>query len=126
MAHRPIACVDFDGTIVEHEFPEIGPALPGALETLRELQERGWKLILYTCREDGKRRKYLTEAVEFLHAHGITLRSVNENLLEDDFREEDLRRKPFANVYIDDRNVGGFVGWAAVRKLLLEDSKETK
>lgn len=112
--------VDFDGTIVEHKFPEIGEPLEGAIETLKDLTAAGFRLILCTCREDNKRRKYLTEAVEFLKDLGVEFVSVNENTFDDDFRADykGLRRKVYAHCYIDDCNLGGFPGWDVVREKL--------
>ncbi len=111
-----ISC-DFDGTIVEGKYPEIGEPLDGAIETLRDLIVAGHRLILNTCREDVKKRKYLTEAVEFCRKHGVEFVSINENSLDDDFRDENgLRRKVYAHFYIDDRNLGGFLGWHVVRE----------
>lgn len=114
-----ILSVDFDGTIVEHAYPEIGDPLPGALETLRELAALGYRLVLNTCREDTRRRQYLTEAVRWLESHGVEFVSHNENRLEDDFRQEGcpLRRKIYAHMYIDDANLGGFPGWHVVRQV---------
>ena len=63
--------VDFDGTIVRHWFPEIGEPLEGAIETLKDLAAAGHRLILCTCREDCKNRKYLTEAVEWCREQGV-------------------------------------------------------
>jgi hypothetical protein len=121
--------LDFDGTVVEHCYPEIGKPLFGAMETLRELANLGHRLILNTCREDTPKRKYLTEAVEFCKEHDVEFVSVNENSLDDDFRDSGLRRKVYANTYIDDRNVGGFIGWVRIREIynlppLVEDTSE--
>lgn len=113
--------VDFDGTIVKHEFPEIGEPMPKAFEVMKKLQKAGYGLILNTCRENDKKRNYLDEAVDFCKENGIIFRSVNENLLEDDFREGKLRRKVYGHYYIDDRNLGGFPGWDEVEKILLKD-----
>tara|TARA_Y100000034_G_scaffold104648_1_gene131366 strand:- start:22910 stop:23272 length:363 start_codon:yes stop_codon:yes gene_type:complete len=111
--------IDFDGTIVVHDFPRIGEPMPHAFEVMKELQEAGFKLILNTCREDHGKKKYLTEAVEFCKKHGVEFRSVNETRLEDEFRPEG-GRKVYAKVYIDDRNLGGFPGWLEVKKILLD------
>jgi SAM-dependent methyltransferase len=118
-----LIAVDFDGTIVEHEFPRIGKPKPGAIETLKALMAAGAKLILNTCREDEGNKKFLTEAVDFCKKHGVEFVSVNENRLEDDFRDDEryLRRKPYAHIYIDDRNFGGFPGWDVIGKVLLQD-----
>ena len=53
--------VDFDGTIVEHKYPEIGKEVMFAIQTLKALQEQGHQLILWTYRSG----KELDEAVEF-------------------------------------------------------------
>ena len=42
--------IDFDGTIVEHKYPEIGNPVPGALETMKDLIQQGHKIILWTMR----------------------------------------------------------------------------
>ena len=59
--------VDFDGTIVEHQYPEIGKEKLFAFEALQEMQKKGFKLILWTVRS-GKR---LEEAVEFCRNKGV-------------------------------------------------------
>lgn len=113
-----LVSIDFDGTIVGHDFPDIGEPLEEAFEVMKELQEAGFGLILNTCREDCRKRQYLTEAVRFCERNGVVFRSVNVNHRDDDFRD-DGGRKVYAHYYIDDRNLGGFKGWAWVRELLL-------
>ena len=121
--------MDFDGTIVEHDFPRIGRPLPEAFEVLKELKEAGWKLILWTCREDyGYKisQQYLTDAVEFCAENGIEFDAVNETLEEHEFRPEDcIKRKPYSHWNIDDRNLGGFPGWLSVRKMLLPSANDS-
>lgn len=107
--------VDFDGTIVEHDYPDIGEPLPGAIPTLKDLIAAGHIIILNTCREDTRKRQYLTEAVRFLKKHEVEVHSANENRREDDFRD-DGGRKVYAHCYIDDRNFGGFPGWDKIRE----------
>lgn len=120
MAQSLLVAVDFDGTIVTHAFPKIGAPLRGAFETLRALQAAGHRLILNTCREN-RPRPYLAEAVEFCREHGVEFVSVNENRPDDDFRDGG-GRKVYAHVYIDDRNLGGFPGWAYVAHMLSVES----
>jgi len=118
-----IACVDFDGTIVEHAFPKVGKPLPGALETLKELKNAGWKLILFTCREDegyNINKQYLKDAVEFCKENGLEFDGVNESPKDLDFRDNG-GRKPYATVYIDDRQFGGLPNWDAIRRTLMFD-----
>ena len=118
-----IAVIDFDGTIVQHRFPLIGDPMPGAFETLKALKDAGWALILWTCREnDGYKidKQYLKDAVEFCSENGVEFDGVNETPLELEFRpEKTLRRKVYGDVYIDDRNFGGFPGWQVIREELL-------
>lgn len=121
---KRICVIDFDGTIVQHDFPRIGETMPEAFEVMKELKEAGWVLILWTCREnDGHKidRQFLKDAVDFCKENGIEFDGVNETPMEFEFRgEETLRRKAYGNVYIDDRNLGGFPGWHVVREVLLE------
>lgn len=115
-----VITVDFDGTIVEHKYPNIGEPKPYAFEVLKQLQEAGAKLILWTCREDMRKRKYLTEAVKFCKDNGIEFDAVNEALQSHDWRDPDecKLRKPHGHYFIDDLNVGGFLGWDIIRKII--------
>ena len=105
--------VDFDGTVVEHKYPAIGKELLFAFETLRELQKQKHRLILWTYRSG----KELDEAVDFCKDRGIEFYAVNSNYPEEIF-DENISRKIDADVYIDDRNLGGFPGWSAVWQML--------
>jgi histidinol phosphatase-like enzyme len=124
-----VVLIDFDGTVVEHCFPRIGEPLPGAFEVLKELKEAGYKLILWTCREDfghNINQQYLKEAIEFCRENGVEFDAVNETLEEYDFRPEKcIKRKPHAHWCIDDRNLGGFPGWDVVREVLIEGKSVT-
>ena len=95
-----IIAVDFDGTLCENKWPEIGAANEELIWYLRERQAEGDKLILWTCRVDDMLRK----AVEWCYDYGLIFNAVNENLPEiiDNFGSD--TRKIFANEYIDDRN----------------------
>lgn len=109
--------VDFDGTIVEHEYPEIGREKMFALQTLRELQKKGFKLILWTYRCGRE----LDEAVQYCHENGVVFYAVNKNYPEEVFDENTMSRKIDADIYIDDRNVGGFLGWSKIWQILNPD-----
>lgn len=107
---RPMTiAVDFDGTIVEHRYPEIGKELPFATDTLRALQEKGHKLILWTYRAG----KHLEEAVEFCNSKGLVFYAVNKNYPEEKLNEK-ISRKILADLYIDDRNFGGMPNWTDI------------
>jgi hypothetical protein len=105
--------VDFDGTIVEHRYPEIGDEMLFAFDTLRELQKKGHKLILWTYR-DGR---YLDEAVEYCKSQGISFYAVNKSYPEETL-EAGVSRKIDADIFIDDRNIGGFPGWGDIYQML--------
>jgi hypothetical protein len=104
-----IIAVDFDGTIVEHEFPAIGAPAPGAFEWLKRWQAAGAKLILWTMRSDGRggvgpeNGPVLTEAVEFCRRHGVEFHGVNENPLQFTWTQSP---KAYAHVYVDDSAFG--------------------
>lgn len=102
-----IIAVDFDGTIVEHHFPEIGKVKGNAIEALIKMKKAGHKLILWTCRNDADQslsgRKVLTEAVDFCKKMGLTFDAVNSNLPELDINPTP---KIYADLYIDDRAIG--------------------
>ncbi len=106
--------VDFDGTIVEHEYPEIGKEKLFAFQTLKELEKMGARLILWTFRTG----KELDEAVEYCRKNGIEFYAVNKNYPEEIF-DETVSRKIDADIYIDDKNVGGFSGWSEVWQILV-------
>ena len=109
-----IIAVDFDGTIVEDKYPKVGKTMIFAFETLKKLQSEGHRLILWTYRS-GER---LEEAVAFCKENGIEFYAVNKSFPEENY-EEKYSRKINANLFIDDRNIGGFLGWTAIYKLIL-------
>lgn len=109
--------VDFDGTVVEDAYPAIGKPMLFAFETLRELQKRGYVLILWTVREGPT----LREAVEFCRGNGVEFYAVNRNYPEEQVDSE-TPRKLLVDIFIDDRNIGGFVGWSRVWELLCPDT----
>ena len=105
--------VDFDGTIVEHAYPEIGKEKLFAFQTLKELNKMGASLILWTFRTG----KELNDAVEFCRKNGIEFYAVNKNYPEEVF-DDTVSRKIDADIYIDDKNVGGFPGWSVIWQML--------
>ena len=104
-----IIAVDFDGTIVEHKYPSIGREKPGAIDTLKQLAREGNLLILWTVR-DGER---LEEAIEFCRGRGLEFYAVNSNTPQNVpiYGSRPATGKISADVYIDDRNLGGLPDW---------------
>ena len=113
-----IIAIDFDGTIVEHRFPAIGRTRPHAFKVLKALQERNHRLILWTYRSGPR----LDEAVTFCHSHGIEFYAVNKNFPEEEWHEDDSR-KILADMYIDDRNIGGIPSWEDIFKIICPDEE---
>jgi len=118
---NPILAIDFDGTIVESKYPDIGKPMLFAFETLKKLQERGFILILWTYRQG----KHLDEAVEFCRKHGIEFYAINKNYPEEVF-DAKVSRKLNADIFIDDRNVGGFLGWGEIYRELVGENIKMK
>lgn len=110
-----IIAVDFDGTIVDNAYPKIGKPKLFAFETLKKLQSEGHRLILWTYRS-GQR---LEEAVDFCQEQGITFYAVNQSFPEEVF-DASYSRKIHADIFIDDRNIGGFLGWGRIHQLLMD------
>ncbi len=113
--------VDFDGTIVEHRYPDIGKEIMFAIETLIQLQKVGYQLILWTYRSS----KELDEAVEFCRGRGLEFYAVNKNYPEEVF-DESISRKVLADYYIDDRNLGGLPEWGVIWQMLDPEGYELK
>ena len=110
-----IIAVDFDGTIVEHKYPKIGKEIPFAIATLKKLQQDGHKLILWTVRESD----LLDEAVEFCRQRGVEFFAVNSNYPDENVDASAIRsRKLKADMFIDDRNMGGLPDWGVIYEMI--------
>ena len=105
-----VIAVDFDGTVVEDRYPAIGKPMPFALDTLKRLTNEGHRLVLWTYRHG----RPLRDAVEFLESQGVVLYAVNRSFPEESENLDGYSRKIHADVFIDDRNLGGFPGWGVV------------
>lgn len=117
-----IIAVDFDGTCVEHDYPAVGLDVEGAVKTLRDINAKGHRIILYTMRSGAK----LEAAQRWFKRHDIALWATNENPEQKEWTES---TKVFADYYIDDCAVGcpimfidgvrrPVVNWAKVREFL--------
>lgn len=114
-------CIDFDGTIVTHEYPAIGKPVPMALEVMKQWQDEGALLILFTMRSG----KELQEAVEYCESNGIKLFGINYNPTQGVWTKSP---KAYGEMYIDDAAVGcpliypdnerPHVDWNEIQKLV--------
>lgn len=114
-----VIAIDFDGTIVEHDYPRIGKEMLFAFATIKELHKKGHKLILNTYRTGD----LLEEAVEYCRKNGVEFYAVNKNYPEEELTEK-TPRKLDVDIFIDDRNIGGFIGWSSVWQTLHPEGGE--
>ncbi len=108
--------VDFDGTIVEHRYPEIVAERPFAIDTRRILIDDRHKLILWSVREG----KLLEDAVEWCRQRGVEFYAINR-----DYPEETTENNPHfsrklntIDYFIDDRNIGGLPDWGTIYRMI--------
>lgn len=106
--------VDFDGTIVTHEYPKIGRERPFAVATLKKLKEEGHHLILWTVRE----HELLQEAVDWCKERGLEFYAINKDYPEETHATNDFSRKLKVDMWIDDRNVGGLPSWGEIYQII--------
>lgn len=109
-----IIAVDFDGTIVTHDYPKIGKEIPFAIDTLKRLQQNPeYQLIMWSVRKG----KELEEAVEYCRKRGLEFYAVNKNYPEesDEYPES---RKLKVDLFLDDRNLGGLPDWGIIYRMI--------
>jgi hypothetical protein len=107
-----IFAVDFDGTIVDHEFPEIGMPKEGAIDTLIALQENEHQVIIWTCRCGT----HLVDMMRWLNDRGFRPDAVNCNVIPAIGYGVP---KIYADVYLDDRSFPPFTNWQWVRDVFI-------
>ncbi len=121
-ANSLVIAIDFDGTCVEHDYPDVGLDVEGAVDVLRALTAKGHRLVLYTMRSGAK----LDAATRWFKERKIELWSINHNPEQAEWTES---IKVYADYYIDDAALGcpimfidgvrrPVVNWAKVRTLL--------
>ena len=116
MLNTKIIAIDFDGTIVEDNYPQVGKPMLFAFETMKRLQKDGYRLVLWTYRSGPK----LNEAVAFCKERGVEFYAVNNSFPNERYNSKDSR-KIGADIFIDDRNIGGFIGWGKVYQELTNE-----
>lgn len=107
--------VDFDGTIVTHKYPNIGEEIPFAVDTLKMLRNDGHKLILWSVREG----ELLDAAVQWCRDRGLEFYAVNRDYPEETTdNNPHFSRKLKADMFIDDRNLGGLPDWGTLYRMI--------
>lgn len=112
--NNKIIAVDFDGTLCERKYPEIGAPHDSVITLVKKLKEAGNVLILYTCRRD----EYLTAAVDWCAARGLTFDYINENAPQTIERYGSDSRKISADIYIDDKAINPHHAVAALTDII--------
>lgn len=117
-----VIAIDFDGTCVTHEYPNIGESI-GAEEVLCDLVETGHKLILFTMRSGDK----LSDAVGWFEKNSVPLYGINKNPVQGRWTDSP---KAYAQLYIDDAALGcplsykegkrPYVDWSEVKRILIK------
>lgn len=110
--------VDFDGTIVEHRYPHIGAEIPFATDTLKMLIKDQHRLILWSVREGA----LLQEAVDWCKERGVEFWAVNRDYPEENgtHNNNHFSRKIKADLFIDDRQIGGLPDWGQIYRMIHE------
>lgn len=122
--------LDIDGTTVKHVYPELGEPVPGAIEGIKFLQSKGYKITVFTMRSGQQ----LQEAIEFLKFHGIQPYGINQTPGQTSWTSSP---KAYAHFYIDDAAIGcplihpkvgrHYVDWPKVIEIILDrEQKEAK
>lgn len=110
-----IIAVDFDGTIVQDRYPEIGNERIFATQTLRALIQERHQLVLWTVRQGEE----LEEAVEWCRQRGVEFYAVNKDYPDEDVEKNcHYSRKLKVDIFIDDRNVGGLPDWGTIYEII--------
>lgn len=108
-----IIAMDFDGTLCKEEFPNIGEPISEMIELCKELKNRGYRLILWTCREGIA----LEEAVAWCRDKGIVFDAVNDNLPEIKKEWNANVRKVYCDLYIDDKAMNHLYGGISIDRV---------
>ena len=90
--------IDFDGTCVTHEYPEVGKDI-GAVPVLKRLMDAGHKLILNTMRSGNE----LADAIQWFTDNDLLIYGVNVNPTQ---KRWTTSPKVYAQLYIDDAALG--------------------
>lgn len=120
-----IFAIDFDGTCVTNEYPNVGKDI-GAVPVLKRIVEKGHRIILYTMRDNER----LKDAEQWFESNNIPIWGVNNNPEQ---KKWSSSPKIYAHLYIDDAALGVplkfnkkisdmyFVDWKKVENFLREN-----
>lgn len=115
--------IDFDGTVVTHDYPRVGKNI-GAVPVLRKLVDKKHQLILFTMRSG----KELDQAVNWFKENDIPLFGIQTNPTQHEWTSSP---KAYGQLIIDDAALGcplmysdlsnrPYVNWVIVEDYLVE------
>jgi len=115
-----ILAIDFDGTIIHGQFPNIDGLVHGSKQYIQMLKTDGHYIIINTCRSGQQ----LVDAVNFLLQNDIPFDRVNDNEPTSIAKYNNNSRKVYAHVYVDDKQVGGLPEWKIIYNWIIELEKK--
>ena len=118
---RLTIAIDFDDTIVENSYPNVGDLREGAKKYINKLYADGHYIIINTCRAGI----YEYQAEYFLYLHGVNIHAINRNSPRSRMYFDPDCRKISADVYIDDKNVGGLPSWEDIYDMVTAKANGT-
>ena len=105
MKTKPLRiAVDFDGTLCQYDFPDIGEPTKDQVDLMNRLiqmREDGHKIILWTNRGDNEHYSSLGDALNWFSARGLDFDAINQNL-PGQKKLSGPSPKIMADIYIDD------------------------
>lgn len=118
-----IISIDYDDTIVYADYPNIGVIKPFAAIVINQLYDEGHTIIINTCRSG----EHEAAAAQYLTESGVQFHHINENHPDNIAQYDSDSRKIFADVYIDDKQLGGLPEhWLEIDAMLREQLKNIK
>jgi len=124
LSDKLVLAIDFDGTIVSHNYPEMGELFTHAKECINELYDSGkYYIIIWSCRTNQNE----ADMIKFLNENGIRYHSINENCPEFIAKCElvkcGLPRKLYYDILVDDRSLWGYCinfefEWPMIKRLI--------
>lgn len=109
-----IIAIDFDGTVHTGVYPSIGFPRTHAKDVIRSLRDKGHYVIIWTCRTGDD----LLKAVNWLLEKGFEFDKINDNHPSNVATYGGNTRKVYADIYIDDKQVGGLPPWKEIENFI--------
>ena len=117
LKHKISIALDFDGTVVEHDYPYIGKENGNCSEILKRwVKEYNVEIILDTMRGG----KMLQDALKWFNDREVPIFSVGKHPIQESWTDS---TKAYALFSIDDRNVGCPVKYDGKKRYMVDWEK---